>query len=201
MEQLDPDNFQLFLKSKWKSDDHINTLDEWDEAIDGPLPNTTPNWDANKILAPRQTSSTLYTTRPSMPMLMPSFPLTPPITPTKTPTTSTLPPFSEEVRQSPSKVSFDPALDTILARGGEMTNKPMDETNTPIPHQSSADSLNHGKQVNNDDSNGAPLIVEDEDQTVSSQSELQSAQLPSEQCTAEESMQREEAAPPLQPAL
>jgi len=189
MEQLDPDNFQLFLKSKWKSDDHINTLDEWDEAIDGPLPNTTPNWDANKILAPMQTSSTPYTTRPSMPMLMPSFPLTPTIMLTKSPTTSTLPPFSEEVRRSPSKVSFDPVLDTILAQGGEMTNEPMDETNTPNPHQSSADSLNQGKQVNDDNSNGAPLIVEDENQIVSSQSELQSAQLPLERSTAEESSQ------------
>jgi len=70
-----------------------------------------------------------------------------------------------------------------------MTNKLIDEINTPNSHQSSADSVNQGEQVNDDNSNGAPLIVEDEDQIVSSQSELQSVQLPSEQSTAEESTQ------------
>jgi len=30
--------FQIFLKSKWKSDEHVYTLDKWDEAIDRPLP-------------------------------------------------------------------------------------------------------------------------------------------------------------------
>jgi len=28
LQQLDPDNFQLFLKSKWKSDDHVNNLEK-----------------------------------------------------------------------------------------------------------------------------------------------------------------------------
>jgi len=44
------DELQIFLKSNWDSDDRIYTLDEWDTAVDGPLPDKAPDWDAGELL-------------------------------------------------------------------------------------------------------------------------------------------------------
>jgi len=33
--QLDADNFQLFLQSKWALDNHVNSSSEWDTEVDG----------------------------------------------------------------------------------------------------------------------------------------------------------------------
>jgi len=50
IEQLDVDNFQLFLRSKWATDDHINSLSEWDLEVDGPLPDRAPLWEGDELL-------------------------------------------------------------------------------------------------------------------------------------------------------
>jgi len=49
-EDMTADQFHVFLKSKWKMDEHIFALDEWDLAIDGPLPDHAPNWDADELV-------------------------------------------------------------------------------------------------------------------------------------------------------
>ena len=98
LQQLDPDNFQLFLKSKWKSDDHVSNLDEWDDALDGPLPDKAPGWDADEIVAPIQTTSPHSSSVTSPPSTI--------VRPT------TLFPASQvlDTQQLPSKVRFDPNI-------------------------------------------------------------------------------------------
>jgi len=59
--EINSDQLQIFIKSQWDSNECVYTLDEWDTAIDGPLPEKVPNWDAGEImphLTPPQTSST-----------------------------------------------------------------------------------------------------------------------------------------------
>jgi len=38
LQQLDPNNFQIYLKGKWATDDRVHALADWDPQLDGPLP-------------------------------------------------------------------------------------------------------------------------------------------------------------------
>ncbi len=112
-EDLNPEQFQIFLKSKWKSEEHVHALDEWDTTINGPLPNKAPHWEADELV-PQPTPP-----RPSMAVLPEHSPLCP--IPTLTP--GLVPMFqpSMPLRQvSPPSIQFQPqpSAPSIVVDGG-----------------------------------------------------------------------------------
>ena len=45
LHELTDDSFRLYLRSKWNTSDHDHLLSDWDENVDGPLPDHPPYWD------------------------------------------------------------------------------------------------------------------------------------------------------------
>jgi len=52
IEQLDKDKLQIYLRSKWGTDDHVNMLSKWDTLIDGPLPDMPLLWNDEEDTIP-----------------------------------------------------------------------------------------------------------------------------------------------------
>jgi hypothetical protein len=67
---LTTEELQIFLSHQWRTDDHVNNLQDWDITVDGPLPDTPLNWDEDSFSdgvllaatspAPLRTANTPY---------------------------------------------------------------------------------------------------------------------------------------------
>jgi len=126
-EDLNPEQFQIFLKSKWKSDEHVHALDEWDTAIDGPLPDKAPHWDADELV-PQPTPP-----RPSMALPPERSQLRPTPVLTHVPT-PTLKPSTPLRQVAPPSVRFQPQPSTpsIVVDGGNNQDEEISDGNVDV---------------------------------------------------------------------
>jgi len=67
LQQLDPNNFQIYLKGKWATDDWVHALADWDPQLNGPLPDNPPNWDVDELALPPPAVSKCFPFSPTLP--------------------------------------------------------------------------------------------------------------------------------------